>query len=157
MCIQSSPHQLLAVLCSSATDCTIAVVTITYSKVLLTESAEGFHVFWFCILTSTAAGKWQHTATGSSGFMRSPFYILQQNLIRTSGFRKCHHARLRRCATAATGVQGGLRSTRRHGVAPPPRGMRHGAIVWSFNMLRLLLHSGAFHSNFSSLLRALRC
>lgn len=31
-----------------------AVVTITYSKVLLTESAEGFHVFWFCIQLQAA-------------------------------------------------------------------------------------------------------
>ena len=128
---------------------TIAVVTITYSKVLLTESAEGFHVFWFCILTSTAAGKWQHTATGSSGFMRSPFYILQQNLIRTSGFRKCHHARLRRwvrwCLCGWHTTQD-LKNDGNHAVQ---------SLSSLLSPPLLLLHSGAFHSIFSCLLDAI--
>ena len=34
------------------------VVTITYSKVLLTESAEGFHVFWFCIPAAAYFDVW---------------------------------------------------------------------------------------------------
>ena len=47
-----------------------AVVTITYSKVLLTESAEGFYVFWFCI---PASGRSPSPATDSRATL--PLYF----------------------------------------------------------------------------------
>ena len=122
------------------------MVTITYSKVLLTESAEGFHVFWFCIQLQ-AARRRRRIAAPPLRRLRSS--ILQRNLIRTSGFRKCHHARLRRwvrwCLCGWHTTQD-LKNDGNHAVQ---------SLSSLLSPPLLLLHSGAFHSIFSCLLDAI--
>ena len=126
---------------SAASWCTIAVVTITYSKVLLTESAEGFHVFWFCIplLTSTY-GKGSrrrrrlYTSTESN---QDQWLSKMSSCLASSTTQRRRRRRRRGKQAAALGLE--------ENQPPLPR---LASLPQSLNML-LLLHSGAaFHSNF---------
>ena len=132
------------------------MVTITYSKVLLTESAEGFHVFWFCIqLQAARRHRRRRRIAAPPPLRRLRSSILQRNLIRTSGFRKCHHARLRRwmprwCLCWWWHTTQDLKNDGNHAVQQSLSSLLSPPLL-----LLLLLHSGAFHSIFSCLLDAI--